>query len=94
MDMKQWDEVSDEERDLILKHFREQYEATCELCGRDSEEATEAKEVYKRVLAYPLKDCWEEIECFYTEVKDAIFAGMPATEDLIVMVQKIIMEEG
>lgn len=85
-----WSEITAQERSIILKHLQEQYEGTCELCGKDSEEAGEAKAVYKKVLSKPLKDCWSDIENFYSEVMDAIRIGLDPDNDMARMGKKVL----
>lgn len=85
-----WNEITAQERSIILKHLREQYEGTRELCGKDSEEAEEAKVVYRKALSGSLKDCWSDIEDFYSKMLDAVHIGMDPDDDMVRMIKKVL----
>lgn len=89
--------LTDLNRDIILKHFREDYEGTCEMCGDDSEEANEAKKQYKKVFSHSLEECWPEIKDFYLLMYEAVGGGIRkyyATEpDVIEMIEKVMEVE-
>lgn len=91
-------ELSEADREIVLKHLREQYESNCELCGKASEEAEEAKDLYKKVLAGTIAECQDDIIGYYREMYEAVavhggiykcYKSMP---DLIEMIDKIIEE--
>lgn len=85
-----WNEITAQDRSVILKHLREQYQGTCEVCGKDSEESEEAKAVYRKVISGPLKDCWYDIENFYSEMLDAVRIGMDPDDDMAKMIKKVL----
>lgn len=85
-----WREITAEERNIVLKHFREQYEAICDICGKDSEEAEESKAIYKKVLSEPLENCWDDIECFYGEMLDTVRVGIDVDNDMVQMIKKVL----
>lgn len=85
-----WNEITAQDRSVILKHLREQYQGTCEVCGKDSEEAEDAKAVYRKVISGPLKDCWDDIENFYSEMLDAVRIGMDPDDDMAKMIKKVL----
>lgn len=90
--MKTEQRISEKDRPTILKHFREQYEGTCELCGKDSEEAKEAKILYQRLLSKPIEKSTEDIESFYNEMADAVGGRIDeyykSDQELIKMIRK------
>lgn len=85
-----WNEITAQERDIILKHLQEYYLGTREVCGKDSEEAEEAKVVYRKVLSGSLKDCWMDIENFYSDMLDAVHIGMDPDDDMAKMIKKVL----
>lgn len=89
--------LTDTDQEIIRKHFRENYEGTCEVCGSNSEEAREAKALYEKVLSQPMVECQSDIESFYAEMSDAVggqihnyYASDP---ELIRMIEKNLMKE-
>lgn len=90
--MKTEQRISEKDRPTIFKHFREQYEGTCELCGKDSEEAKEAKILYQKLLSKPIEESTEDIESFYNEMADAVGGRIEeyykSDQELIEMIRK------
>ncbi|MGO5051213.1 hypothetical protein ACTQ6A_01660 [Lachnospiraceae bacterium LCP25S3_G4] len=50
MKTENWDVITDEDRCIILKHLHDQYDAMCELCGKDSEEALDRVDSIREVI--------------------------------------------
>lgn len=92
--MKRDYKLQESDREIILRHLKEQYEASCELCGVHSEEAAEARAFYKKVLSRPLEECKDDIFNFYDELADAVKGRVNecyrSDPSLVEMIQKLI----
>lgn len=95
--MKRDYDLLESDKAIILRHLKEQCEATCEQCGVHSEEAAEAKAFYEKVSSKPLEECRGDIFNFYDELADAVKGHVNecygSNLSLVEMIQKFIKLE-
>ena len=90
--------ITEADRKIIMKHFKENYDCICEVCGDNSEEAKDEKELYEKICSHPLKECQDEIEAFYAEmhgmVEGEIHKSYGSDPELIRMIERFINNKG
>ena len=51
----------------IVAQLRDNYDCTCDMCGADSEEATEAFKLYMTVRNSELSTCKDDVQGFFAD---------------------------
>lgn len=69
LDLEAW-QPDESQRGAIIHELRSWYESTLDLCG--GEEAEDAKQLLKKVMTHPLRECRDDIQEYFLSMYDAI----------------------